>query len=529
MNKEFRFRFDNKAKRETCPICLERKVFTRYIDIKKEEQLPEEYGICTRLSCGHHMNPYKDGFAARLFEQEKEGREETAKQFLNKVRASYKRYETKPQGSAKPVKSNLPPELFTSSLQGFNTSSFFKFLTKVFGEQKAAEIACKYYLGALPEFRFRNKEFPGYNSPEGAVIFWRISYEGRPHSGKVMLYDPQTGKRVKQPFDHINWVHILNKLPTEEPMKFFFGEHWLRLEGLKPVMMHEAEKTAIIASGYLPEYIHLACGGLAMLTPERCKVLEGRKVILVPDLDGFERWKAKAEEFGFGLFTLHKERADQAGIQGAKFDLADFLLNIPFAGKKEPEPKPEPSLVDQAEKMPEFISEFKTEAGYRLVKIKFKNGEFKKVLFDQEGDTLNLMEHPEPAKQLFRLFGSGFEAGLICGLPALLAPCREEEEPGLNWEPIINKLKMIPEFRHKLTLPDGRRIEQPSRKVREIIHSVQHGSQCEELFNEALFIIKAVIENPYLVISHKEKNYNILINQYKLKEYGTGTYKQFEG
>jgi hypothetical protein len=296
-------------------------------------------------------------------------------------------------------------------------------------------------------------------------------------------------------------------------MNFFFGEHLLRLEGWKPVMVHESEKTACIASGFLPEFVHLACGGLPMLTPERCKVLEGRQVILCPDLDGFEKWSLKAKEFGFKVFTLLKEKADQAGFTGTKYDLADFLINIPFPGKDQPVSPPEPMVSDQAEPLPEFISEHRTEEGFVLAKIRFPDGNFKKVLFDQDGSPINLGEHPEQAKQLFRLFGSGFEQGLICGFPALLAPCQEKEEPGLNWEPILAGLKALPLFRHKLTLPDGRQLQEPSRKVREIIHSVQYGSQCEEQFQEALFIIQSVTESPYLVISHKEKNYSTLVNK----------------
>lgn len=513
MKKEYRFRFANKSKKTVCPNCG-KKEFTRYFDYKKEEFLPEEYGICSRLNkCGYHLNPYKDGFVARLYEQESNGRKETASDFLKRIRTQHKKAIDKPQEQPKKTLTSVPLQLFTESLQGLDKSNFTLFLDKVFGAKKATEIVAKYYIGAKPGFRFKNRDFPGYASPEGACIFWRISYEGRPHSGKVMLYDAETGKRIKEPFNHVNWVHVLHKLDTENPMKHFFGEHFLKLFPGKPVMIHESEKTACIASGYLPEYIHLACGGLAMLTPDRCEILKGRQVVLCPDLDGFEKWKLKAEELGFGLFTIHHKKAVQAGIKGAKFDLADFLLNIPYPKEEQLSVSPAIVVPEAEEQLPEYLSEHRTEEGFTLAKIRFPNNELKKVLFDADGEPVNMAASPDQLRRLFLLFGSCFKEGLICGLPALLAPCREEEEPGLNWEPILAGLKALPLFRHKLTFPDGRQLQEPSRRVQEIIHSIRHGSNSVELFEEALFILQSVQKGPYLITSHKEKEYLSLISK----------------
>lgn len=63
-----------------------------------------------------------------------------------------------------------------------------------------------------------------------------------------------------------------------------------------PIAIVESEKTAIIASIYLPEFIWLACGSLTNLTADKCRVLEGRKVILFPDLNCFEKWGEKAKQ-----------------------------------------------------------------------------------------------------------------------------------------------------------------------------------------------------------------------------------------
>ncbi|MBK9025621.1 MAG: hypothetical protein IPL69_17065 [Saprospiraceae bacterium] len=45
----------------------------------------------------------------------------------------------------------------------------------------------------------------------------------------------------------------------------------------------ESEKTAIIASVYLPQFTWLASGGKAGLTKDKLEVLKGRNVNLYPD------------------------------------------------------------------------------------------------------------------------------------------------------------------------------------------------------------------------------------------------------
>jgi hypothetical protein len=59
-------------------------------------------------------------------------------------------------------------------------------------------------------------------------------------------------------------------------------EHLLR-DNTKMVAIVESEKTAIIASIYLPDMIWLACGGCGNLSLKLCEPLKGRKVVLFPD------------------------------------------------------------------------------------------------------------------------------------------------------------------------------------------------------------------------------------------------------
>lgn len=47
----------------------------------------------------------------------------------------------------------------------------------------------------------------------------------------------------------------------------------------------ESEKTAIICSAMMPQYLWLATGGKSGLTSERLSSLKGRKIIVFPHID----------------------------------------------------------------------------------------------------------------------------------------------------------------------------------------------------------------------------------------------------
>ena len=116
-------------------------------------------------------------------------------------------------------------------------------------------------------------------------------------SGKIMLYNPETGRRVKsKDWHYINWVHKVLKLQDFTLQQCYFGEHLLKVNLNKPVGLVESEKTAIIASVYLPQLVWLAVGSLNNLNAEKCKNLAKRKVILFPDLNAFDKWQIKATE-----------------------------------------------------------------------------------------------------------------------------------------------------------------------------------------------------------------------------------------
>jgi hypothetical protein len=206
-----------------------------------------------------------------------------------------------------------------------------QFLISLFGVDVASERGSRYFIGTS-KHQFTRKDFPNYKSEKGANVFWQIDTQGKVRAGKIMLYIPTTGKRVKELFDHITWAHKVLKQAEFELRQCFFGEHLL-VDKTKPVAIVESEKTAVIASVYLPQFIWLAAGSIGGLNIEKCSILKGRKVILFPDLKGFDKWSIKAKELShFANFTVSDllERKATEAERNQGYDLADYLIKYDY-------------------------------------------------------------------------------------------------------------------------------------------------------------------------------------------------------
>jgi hypothetical protein len=222
----------------------------------------------------------------------------------------------------------IPFETFRQSLTVTVENNFVSYLRSLFDADTVNELVKQFYIGTSDFWR-------------GATVFWQIDMKRHIRSGKIMLYDAATGKRVKetQPdgcrLSKITWAHSI--LQKQGMIKDFnlrqclFGEHQLAAQN-KPVAIVESEKTAIIASVYLPAFIWLACGSLTNLTTDKCRVLAGRKVILFPDLNCFGKWRERAAYLQ-SLLDCHVtisdllERTTTEADKTQGFDLADYLVN----------------------------------------------------------------------------------------------------------------------------------------------------------------------------------------------------------
>ena len=302
----------------TCPGCGAEKAFNRYVDVQVNEQyLDDSVGKC--LYCDYHYSP-KQYF-------EKNGNIVDAPkttQYTNLEPAKLPLVKPKPEPM--PV-SFIPVEVFKSSLKSHETNCFVRFLISLFGIEITSLLISRYFIATSKHW-------------SGANVFWQIDISGKVRTGKIMLYDPLNGKRIKEPMSRVDWVHSVMKYPDYNLKQCFFGEHLLN-DKTKPVALVESEKTAIIASVYLPQFTWLATGGKDGLNAEKCKVLAGRKVSLFPDISKheinkhttFELWSRKATELSnlarFNVSGMLESKAtEDERLQG--LDLADYLVRFDY-------------------------------------------------------------------------------------------------------------------------------------------------------------------------------------------------------
>ena len=71
-----------------------------------------------------------------------------------------------------------------------------------------------------------------------------------------------------------------------------FGEHLLTRYPERIVALVEAEKTAVIGAGFIPEYVWLATGGRSGVN-DRVDILKNRKILFSADVDAYDYWEEK--------------------------------------------------------------------------------------------------------------------------------------------------------------------------------------------------------------------------------------------
>lgn len=286
------------------------------------EPLAEYVGRCDHeSSCGYHYTP-KDYFREHSEEASGKDWRYDEPSWLQKA------LEKRRLEREKPICS-IPYDIVTKSVRTDIMSSFTLFLLKLFDETTVIKLINDYKLGV---------------TRAGDVIFFQIDKEDRCRTGKIMKYDFETGHRIKDENTKgkINWVHSLMKyssaLPDDwELTQCLFGEHLLNMHPENIVALVESEKTAIICSAIMPEYIWLATGGKSQFN-DRLSVLNGRQVIAFPDVDGYETWKTKAKDLtGLDIRVSNLLEANATDEEREQhIDIADWLIKW----KIEPQQKP---------------------------------------------------------------------------------------------------------------------------------------------------------------------------------------------
>ncbi len=236
----------------------------------------------------------------------------------------------RPARPPEPQPSFFPKAAMLATLKAYRQNNFAKFLNSRFGADATSEVIARYFVGT-------SKYFPGGN------IFWQIDFEGRVRGGKIMAYNPSTGKRDRDKSP--TWAHKAAKIQDFVLGQCFFGEHLLSKRPTAPVCIVESEKTAILASIYLPGSVWVACGGKDQLSQKKCAVLIGRTVTLWPDAGAYQLWMDRARELNKAGYSVRVSNLIETLATDAErangFDLADYLLRFDLAEFKAAQDVPE--------------------------------------------------------------------------------------------------------------------------------------------------------------------------------------------
>ena len=285
-----------KKGKSICPNC-ERKTYVLYIDNNTGNPLHSTVGKCDRAdNCGHHYSP---------------------KQYFTDNNIPFddkKEFAPRPKPTPKPQPSFIDTELLKKTLSNYEKNNFAQWLGGIVGEEKAGESIGRYFVGT---------------SKNGGTCFWQIDLNGRIRAGKVIVYG-KDGHRRKDVMPPVQWVHSVMKLPDFHLSQCLFGEHLLE-DRTKAIAIVESEKSAVIASIYLPGMLWLACGGSEGLNADKCAVLKGRKVALFPDCGKFDKWSEKAKELSkicsMSVSSLIEKNATEHEKQSG-YDIADYLVRF---------------------------------------------------------------------------------------------------------------------------------------------------------------------------------------------------------
>lgn len=315
---EYRFHLQKykPGSKTVCPGCGRKSCFTRYIDEAGEISFPGYVGKCDHInSCGYHYSPreyFRDNPSAREISCDHK-RNDSA---FTTVRYAAKQPPTEQESEV----SYLPYDWVEQSMRGYDINPLYRYFTKVAGKEETGKLFHVYKVGTS---RMWN----------GSAVFWQIDVKGNVRAGKIMGYDAVTGHRIKEPFNQVNWVHSVKKIPDFHMKQCLFGEHLLADASsmARTVSIVESEKTALVAALFIPDLVWLATGGMhGCFNSEAMQVLRRRDVVFFPDLKATNEWKRKTSMLqsickSATCSDLLEEMATD-GQREAGLDIADFLL-----------------------------------------------------------------------------------------------------------------------------------------------------------------------------------------------------------
>jgi hypothetical protein len=276
---------DKSSKKFVCPNCGKRS-FVRFVDNETGNYLTENYGRCDReTECKYYAQPTNGKKNFSIFK------------ITEVIPTSY-----------------IDSKIVSQTETDYNQNNFVKFLFNYFDAKQVGKVLEAYHVGTSKHW-------------EGANIFWQIDNKNKVRTGKIMLYNEVSGKRIKEPYNCINWVHSVLKLKDYNLKQCLFGLHRINIELSKPIAIVESEKTAIILSIEAPDFLWLATGSKSNLKEELLKPLKSRNIILHPDKGEFQDWQKVAIQLrakGYKIAT--SDLLEQMELKQG-YDLADYYIS----------------------------------------------------------------------------------------------------------------------------------------------------------------------------------------------------------
>lgn len=318
-----------KNKKFICPKCR-KKTFSRLIDLEGE-LLPDEFGRCDReIKCKHANYPDYQWFK------------------FNRPHILTNKNAIKMEANSNKKMVYFDQKTYQkfTALERFAECDFVQFLKKFYDKKQIAEAIKKYKLGAIVNGKFK-----------GAICFPYFDYQNNLNTVQVMMYNRETGKRIKEEGDRLTFLHHLLKeyywknapewlkqyMQNDSKINCFFGEHLIK-KGDK-IAIVEAPKTAVIASIEFPEFTWLASFNMSAMNARKMEVFKKlgiEKIYLFPDCGGEIVWRRNVEYFTLNYpisfefpYKWKKDLTPEQIADGG--DLADAIINKKSPENKEPQ------------------------------------------------------------------------------------------------------------------------------------------------------------------------------------------------
>lgn len=341
-NRNYRFSLEKGSKKFYCPECGERK-FVRFIDHKTGEYLPEKYGRCDKGDGHYFLDPRKDGYTKMIWEQE--NRMDGKSNIKNDLKPNNSFSITKKPSEIVPFDKEEFDETLIS--KNYNRNVFIQNLYKnipfPFEKEDLRKVINLYSLGTV------------FLNSSGCITFPFINLFGEIRAVQIKQFNAEN-KTVYTSYLHAiikrNHIQLKKEIPKwlekydkqENKISCLFGEHLLKLFPNNPVALVEAPKTAVYGTLYFgfPEkpddLIWLAVGAKGYLKFDKIKVLEGRRVIVFPDLSKegttFKEWKQKIKDYEKKLpntsfiFSDLLEKFASNDEKNEGLDIGDYLIKF---------------------------------------------------------------------------------------------------------------------------------------------------------------------------------------------------------